>query len=177
NIIGLKTYGVFLPVLITLSLLETGLAAGLILFSLIIGVVALTSFPLEKWGIQYNAKISSMLIAVVVTALIAVKLLHETGWLAASAPLFFPIIILTIVSERVARKIEEEGRYEASKLYATTLLVTMAIYFILSSTAIQLFVITFPEIILTVAGINLLLGKWIGLRVTEYYRFLQVINH
>ncbi|MEM7297052.1 MAG: 7TM domain-containing protein, partial [Bacteroidota bacterium] len=176
NVIGIKTYGVFLPVLISLSLLETGLGSGLLLFSVIIGIVALINFPLEKWGIQYNAKISTMLIAVVITALLSVKLLHSTGWLVASAPLFFPIIILTIVSERVARKIEEEGTREAVKLYATTLLVTVLIYTVLSSESIQLFVMTFPEIILTIAGINLLLGKWIGLRVMEYYRFLKVSN-
>ncbi len=176
NVIGIKTYGVFLPVLISLSLLETGLVAGLTLFSIMIGIVALVNFPLEKWGIQYNAKITTMLIAVVLTALVAIQFLHTTGWLSASAPLFFPIIILTIVSERVARKIEEEGTKCALELYGTTLLTTVLIYSVLSSTLIQNFVLTFPEIILTVAGINLLLGKWIGLRVMEYYRFLNVTN-
>lgn len=176
NVIGFKTYGVFLPVLISLSLLETGLIPGLLLFTIIIAIVALVNFPLEKWSIQYNAKISLMLIAVVITALFAIQLLHTTGWLVASAPLFFPIIILTIVSERMARKIEEEGTRSAIELYATTLLVTVLIYFVVSSEFIQHFVLTFPEIILTIAGINLLLGKWIGLRVTEYYRFLSVTN-
>ena len=174
NVIGLKTYGVFLPVLISLSLLETGLAPGLVLFTLLIGVVALINFPLELWGIQYNSKIASMLIAVVVVALISIKILHFTGWLEASAPLFFPIIILTIVSERVARKIEEEGTKASIELYATTLIVTTLIYFVLSSETILDFVMTFPEVILSVAGLNLLLGKWIGLRVMEYYRFHRV---
>ena len=177
NVIGLKTYGVFLPVLISLSLLETGLIAGLLLFTIIIGVVALVNFPLEIWGIQYNAKIAAMLIAVVIVALAAIQFLHTTGWLIASAPLFFPIIILTIVSERVARKIEEEGTKSAIELYGTTLLVTVLIYMVLSSGFIQHFVLTFPEIILSVAGINLLLGKWIGLRVMEYYRFFSVTNN
>ncbi|MEL7005228.1 MAG: 7TM domain-containing protein, partial [Bacteroidota bacterium] len=174
NVVGIKTYGVFLPVLISLSLLETGLVPGLLLFSLIIGIVALVNFPLELWGIQYNAKIAAMLIAVVIVALMAIKVLHMTGWLVASAPLFFPIIILTIVSERIARKIEEEGVNSSLVLYATTLLVTILIYLVFSSELIQNFVLTFPEIILSVAGINLLLGKWIGLRVMEYYRFLNV---
>ena len=177
NVIGFKTYGVFLPVLISLSLLETGMVSGLVLFTLIIGIVALVNFPLERWGIQYNAKISLMLMAVVITALLAIQLLHKTGWLVASAPLTFPMIILTIVSERIARKIEEEGTRRATELYATTLLVTVLIFFVLSSKFIQHFVLTFPEIILTIAGVNLLLGKWIGLRVMEYYRFLSLTNN
>ncbi len=176
NVIGLKTYGVFLPVLISLALLETGLVSGLVLFSSIVLVVALVNFPLEKWGIQYTSKIAMMLIAVVITALFAVKLLHETNWLSASAPLFFPIIILTIISERFAKKAEEEGVKSAIGLYTSTLVVTLFIYFILSSSLIQNFVLTFPEIILSVAGLNLMLGKWIGLRLTEYHRFHKVIN-
>ena len=176
NVIGLKTYGVFLPVLISLALIETGLGSGLVLFTSIVLVVALVNFPLEKWGIQYTSKIAMMLIAVVVSALLAVKVLHETNWLSASAPLFFPIIILTIISERFAKKIEEEGLKSAIGLYASTLVVTLMIYFILSATTIQNFVMTFPEIIISIAGLNLMLGKWIGLRVMEYYRFHKVIK-
>ena len=176
NVIGLKTYGVFLPVLISLSLLDTGLISGLILFTSVVLMVALINFPLEKWGVQYNSKVALMLTGVVVATLLIVKVLHESAWLSADAPLFFPIIILTIVSERLARKIEEEGTVKAVSLYAYTLIITIVVYFILSSETIQYFVITFPEIIMSIGGLNLMLGKWIGLRVTEYYRFHKVIN-
>ncbi|GAB5524597.1 MAG: hypothetical protein Roseis2KO_24690 [Roseivirga sp.] len=176
NVVGIKTFGVFLPVLVSLALIQTGLVAGIVLFSSIVAVVALFSFPLEKWGVQYTSKIALMLIAVVLTSLFGINLLHKTQWLSASAPLFFPIIILTIISERFAKKVEEEGVKMAMNLYGQTLLVTLFIYFILSSAVIQHFVMTFPESILTLAGLNLLLGKWIGLRLTEYHRFYQVTN-
>lgn len=176
NVVGVKTFGVFLPVLVSLSLIQTGVIPGLILFTAIVIVVALFSFPLEKWGIQYTSKIALMLIAVVLTSLFGISLLHSTQWLSASAPLFFPIIILTIISERFAKKIEEEGVKLALSLYAQTIVVTLFIYFILSSTIIQNFVMTFPESILSIAGLNLLLGKWIGLRLTEYQRFYQVTS-
>lgn len=176
NVVGIKTFGVFLPVLVALALIQTGVTSGLILFSSIVFVVALISLPLEQWGIQYTSKIALMLIAVVVTSLLGIRLLHATQWLNASAPLFFPIIILTIISERFAKKVEEDGVKEALGLYAQTLVVTLFIYFVLSSTLIQQAVITFPEIIIALAGLNLLLGKWIGLRLTEYHRFHKVIN-
>ena len=106
NIIGLKTFGVFLPVLISFSLLKTGFFAGIILFTTMILVVACVNYPLEKWGIQYNSKIACMLISVVVVALASIKLLYATGWYSPETALFFPIIVLTIVSERFARKVE-----------------------------------------------------------------------
>lgn len=176
NIIGLKTFGVFLPVLISFSLMKTGFLAGLLLFTSMILVVACVNYPLEKWGIQYNSKIACMLISVVVVALAAIKILHVTGWYSPDTPLFFPIIVLTIFSERFARKVEEESVGEAMALYGTTLLVTVLVYFLLSSQLLQHLVLTFPEIILFVAGVNLLLGRWIGIRLMEYYRFHQVIS-
>ncbi len=176
NVVGIKTFGVFLPVLVALSLIQTGVVSGLVLFSSIVFVVALISLPLERWGIQYTSKIALMLIAVVITSLLGIRLLHSTQWLNASAPLFFPIIILTIISERFAKKVEEDGVKEALGLYAQTLIVTLFIYFVLSTTLIQQAVITFPELIIALAGLNMLLGKWIGLRLTEYHRFYKVLN-
>lgn len=176
NVIGLKTYGVFLPVLVCLAFIQTGFVEGMILFTTIVLVVALVSFPLERWGIQYTSKISLMLIAVVISVLAGIKILTATGWLSASAPLFFPIIILTVISERLAKKIEEDGVNKALGLYVQTLIVTMFAFFVLSSAAIQHFVMTFPESILALIGLNLLLGKWIGIRVTEYHRFYKVMS-
>ena len=176
NIIGLKTFGVFLPVLIAIAWLDMGLIPGIILLTILIAVVGTLNYPMEKWGIQFNSKISVMLIAVVLVAILSVKLLHQTGWLPAAAPLFFPIIILTITSERVARKIEEEGLRESFELYGTTLLAALLVYLILASQTIQQFLLTFPEVMLSIAGINLLLGKWIGLRVLEYRRFSALMQ-
>jgi hypothetical protein len=127
NVVGIKTFGVFLPVLVGLALIQTGLVSGLILFTSIVLVVALFSFPLEKWGIQYTSKIALMLVAVVIASLCGIKILHTTQWLDASAPLFFPIIILTIISEKFAKKVEEEGVKMALNLYVQTILVTLFI--------------------------------------------------
>ena len=176
NIIGFKTFGVFLPVLVALSLLETGMVPGLILLTSIVLVVALLNYPLEWWGVQYTSKIAMMLIAVVIVSLLAMKFLLATQWLSAASPLFFPIIILTVISERFAKKIDEEDLKSALGLYVQTMAVTVFIFFILSSTLIQNFLITFPEVIISLAGINLLLGKWIGIRITEYKRFYALLN-
>ncbi|MEM9052120.1 MAG: 7TM domain-containing protein [Bacteroidota bacterium] len=176
NVIGMKTYGMFVPVLLSMSFLQTGLLPGIVLFSLMIGAVVLVNYPLTMWGIQYNSKITAMLFAVVLISVVCIKLLHVTGWLKASAPLFFPMIILTFISERVAKKIEEEGARSAIELYGSTLLVTLFIYLIISSSLIQEMLLLYPELLITAAGVNLLLGKWIGLRLTEYYRFFEVIK-
>ena len=49
NVVGFKTYGVFLPVLIAFAFIDMGLLQGLLFFTVIIGLISLMSFPLDRW--------------------------------------------------------------------------------------------------------------------------------
>lgn len=175
SVVGLKTIGVFLPVLISLSLTQTGVVSGLILFTFIVLVVAAMSYPMTYWGIQHTAKLTTLMTVVVLSVLGLMLGLSHTGLLEVSTPLFFPLIMLTIVAEKVARMMEEDGMKVAFDVYGQTLMASLIIFVILNSKAIQTFLITFPEAILIIAGVNLLLGKWIGMRVLEYKRFFNAI--
>ena len=176
SVVGLKTIGVFLPVLISISLTQTGLIAGLVLFSAIVFIVALMSYPLNYWGVQHTAKLTILMTVVVLVVLGLMFWLSQSNLLGASVPLFFPLIMLTIVAEKVARTIEEDGMKKALDVYAQTLVAALIIFLVLSSQAMQTFLITFPEAILIIAGVNLLLGKWIGMRVLEFKRFYHVLT-
>lgn len=171
NVIGLKSFGVFLPVLIAIAFTETGFLHGVAFFSLVVGVVSLLSHPLNQWGVQHTPKIVIMLTAVVAASLISVQLMHVLGIGNTNLSLFFPIIVLTLTAEKFAQKTDEEGFKEAFVLYGQTLLVTAFCYLVVASNSIFQFMITFPEALLGIAGVSLLLGKWIGLRVLEYRRF------
>jgi hypothetical protein len=174
NVVGFKTYGVFLPVLIAFSFIDMGLIQGLIFFTAIIGLISLMSFPLERWGILHVPKIVCLLTTVSLYCLASIKIFYITGWVAPSATLTFPIIILTLISERFAQKVEEESLREALFIYGQTLIVTLSCYWILSASVIQHFFITFPETLIGIAGLSLLLGEWIGLQLFEYTRFSKI---
>ena len=174
NVVGLKTFGVFLPVLIAFALMETGLLSGLILFTSILVLIGLINYPLEKWGILYTPKMVVMLTAVVIACLVSIKVLFHLKWADPSITLHFPIVILTITAERFARKIEEESLKDALSIYFQTILVALACFTILSSQIIQNVILSFPETLFIIAGLSLLLGRWIGLRITEFKRFYQI---
>lgn len=174
NVIGLDTYGVFLPVLIAFALMNMGVMPGLVFFTMIIGLIGILNIPLTKWEILHTPKIVILLTAVAIISLISIQLFFQTGWVKPSATLTFPMIILTIISESFARKIEEESFQEALFIYAQTIIVTLTCTWILSSDLLQYFFLTFPEALLIVAGMSLLLGKWIGLRLIEYDRFASI---
>ena len=65
----------------------------------------------------------------------------------------------------------EEGFLDALKLQAQTLLLTIICYLVFAPEFLVGYFLTFPETYAMIAGLLLLLGRWIGLRMTEYIRF------
>lgn len=171
NVVGIKTIGVFLPAIIAVSLDGVGPVFGLSAFAIVVGVVALLHFPLERWGILHTPKLIIMLTAVVVCLLGFTWLGITANSQLLSAMVFFPIIVLTIAAEKFARTIVDSGFGEAMKLQAQTLVLTMICYFVFKPDFMVGYLLTFPETYAFLVGILLLLGRWIGIRLTEYSRF------
>ncbi len=176
NVIGMKTFGVFLPALIAVASRETGLMWGLIAFLIVIAVVSLIHFPMEKWGILYTPKLVIMLIGVVVLFIFIAYISIELNVISLAYIALFPIVVLTISAERFARTISEDGFKEALLLAFQTLIVSAISYFAMNSNSMEAFFLGFPELFLAIIGINLLLGKWIGIRFIEYFRFKFLIK-
>lgn len=179
NIIGINTFGTFLPALMAVAVRDTGLSAGLIAFVMTILIVCLIRYPLQKLGILHTPKLAIMMIGVVIS-LFALTIIADyaqsdiVSRLGAAS--LFPVAILTITSERFALSIEEEGMKDTLLMMVQTLLVMSLCYYVMNSLAIQTLMLAFPEIILGIAAMNLWIGSWIGIRVTELIRFKSLLN-
>jgi len=176
NVVGLQTFGVFLPALIAVASRETGLGVGILAFLLVIGVVSLVHFPLQKWGILYTPKLVIMLVMVVLLFLIISYFAIGTGLMSLAYVTLFPIVVLTISAERFARKVEEDGLKTAFLITLQTIVVVIVSYFVMNSRSMETLFLAFPEFFLTIIGLNILLGRWVGIRVLEYFRFRKLIN-
>ncbi|MFT5821282.1 MAG: hypothetical protein ACI8ZM_002534 [Crocinitomix sp.] len=176
NVIGLKTFGVFLPVLIAISFTATGLLFGVVSFVGVLLVISLLNYPMLKMGILHVPKLVVMLSAVVFFMVIILFVGVRWELVAVGGVTFFPIVILTISAEKYARIVVEEGFVKASKILFQTILVTLFCYAVVGSDTIYLLVMNFPELLILVAILSLMLGKWIGLRVSEYKRFGWIVS-
>ncbi len=171
NVIGVQTFGVFLPALIGFAFIEMGIIAGIVFFTGVIVLISLLGIPLGKWQLLYTPKIVILLSVVTLFSLISIRFFQEFGWVDPSSALLFPVIILTMVADKFARKVEEESLGLALSVYAQTIVVTIFCSWILGSMFIQNVFIEHPELLISIIGVSLFLGKWIGLRVSEYSRF------
>jgi len=174
NVIGLNTFGTFLPALMAMSIESTGLIPGLLVFFFVIILTVLVRYPLEKLGLLHTPKLAIMMI-VVIFSLLAIAVLSNLPFLefipSLNSASLFPIAILTITSERFALTLSEEGTKKTSIIMIQTLIVMTFCYIVISSIALQALMISFPELLLAVISMNLWLGSWTGIRIIELFRF------
>lgn len=174
NVIGFKTFGVFLPALIALGLSNVDLWWGLVAFLTVIAVVAILHYPLERFGLLHTPKLVIMMTVVVITLLSLSFVSIQQKWTALSMSLLLPVIVLSITAERFAKTLVEEQLPEALKMLSYTFLIAALCYPIFQSNLLLGVFLNFPETYLVLLGIMILLGRWIGMRVLEYRRFALV---
>ncbi|GAA4279417.1 7TM domain-containing protein [Aquimarina mytili] len=176
NVVGVKTFGVFLPVLIAFSLLHTGYISGVVLFICLILLVGLISYPFDKIGLLYTPKLVISL-TIMVSLMIGATMLgikYNITWLTTLT--FFPTIILTIAAERFSRSTVEDGYKMAIDKLFQTLIATTICYGVLSLSWLPSVLIIFPECILLIIATAMLLGRYIGIRWVEFYRFRPLFS-
>jgi len=171
NVIGIKAFGIFLPALIALALVKVHLGWGLFTFGLVISVIGLLHFPLERAGILHTPKIVIMLTCVVIILLLLGALGLNTKETSMAYALFLPIIVLCITAERFAKVLVEEQLRDALNMLGATFFIALICYPIFHADFLIGIFLTYPELYLSIIAIMLFLGRWIGLRLNEYKRF------
>jgi len=175
NVIGLETFGTFLPALIAAAARETGLFWGLVGVVLIILIASTLRKILDRVQLLHSPKMAIILTTVVIVMLVMTILSVKFGQFELAHVTLFPIAILAITAERFAIIEAEQGWKKALQISAMTMIVISACYVVMDSLFLQSMVLAFPETLLLIIALNLWLGKWIGMRVSEFYRFRRLI--
>jgi hypothetical protein len=176
NIIGIKTFGTFMPVLIALSFRETQLLWGIILFSLVIAIGLAIRFYLENLKLLVVPRLSAILIAVIIIIAGLNILTYNMGLPLGLSVSLFPIVILSMAIERMSILWDERGPGEALSQGLGTLFVSTAIYYVIKNQIIEHIMFFFPELLFILFGITLLLGRYSGFRLIELYRFKELVR-
>lgn len=175
NVIGVATFGTFLPALIAAAARETGLLWGAVGFVMIVLVSAMLRQVLDWLQLLHSPKMAILLTFVVMIMLGMTVLGVNLGYFDLAHVTLFPIALLAITAERFAIIDTEQGFLSAIGITFNTLLVIAAAYAVMNSLFLQSLVLAFPETLLIVIALNLWLGKWVGMRVTEFVRFRKLI--
>ncbi len=171
NVVGIKTFGTFMPVLIALAFRETQLLWGIVLFILVVGLGLAVRFYFDRLKLLAVPRLASVLIVVILLMGLISIISYKLGMPRGLSVALFPMVIMTMTIERMSVVWEETGPREALQQGAGSLLVAAFAYLLMNIELLRYFVFVFPESLLLVLAMTLLLGRYSGYRLTELLRF------
>lgn len=171
NIVGAPTFGTFTPILIALAVRETHPLWGLLILALVVGAALGGRLVLARFRLLVVPRLSILLTFVIFLVGVLSVLATEWGLEGALGAALLPMVVLTMMIERVGLALEEEGTRTALKTTLGTFLVAAVGYGVLRPGELERTLFTFPELNLIVVALLLLVGRYTGFRLTELVRF------
>jgi len=175
-LVGIKTSGTFMPILIALAFIQTTLVAGLLIFLTVVGIGLFIRSFLSRLNLLLVARISAVIIVVILIMAIFSIISSKLGIESALTVTFFPMIILAWTIERMSVLWEEEGPKEVLLQGAGSLLVAIIAYLCMTNSVVEHLTFNFPELLLALLGVILLLGQYTGYRLSELRRFEPLVE-
>lgn len=176
-VVGISTSGTFMPILIALALIQTTLLVGLAIFLVVISFGLWIRSYLSHMNLLLVARVASVVIVVILLMAIIAVASYKMGVDQALTVTFFPTIILAWTIERMSILWEEEGGHEVLVQGGGSLLVAVLAYLVMANHVVEHLTFNFPELLLALLGVILLLGKYTGYRLSELYRFREMRKH
>ncbi|WP_447968528.1 inactive transglutaminase family protein [Nitrospira sp. M1] len=176
NVIGIKTFGTFMPILMALAFRETQLLWGIILFSFVVALGLGVRFYLEHLKLLLVPRLASLLIIVILLMATLSVLSHKLGLDRGLSVALFPMVILTMTIERMCIVWEERGASESIQQGLGSLAVASLTYLAMTIPYMEHLLFVFPELLLLFLAGTLLMGRYSGFRLLELRRF-KALTH
>ncbi|MFH0987706.1 MAG: 7TM domain-containing protein [Patescibacteria group bacterium] len=178
QIIGVRGLGIYITLIIAYAFVATKLKYGLIIFLLVIFAASLARILIRKTRLLYLPRMAMIL----TTVAFVIFLMFLLGSFLAIKGLqiisIFPILIMILMAERFVAVQIERGQRVAIFLTLETLILAVTSYLIINWLWLRGILLNYPLwSFLFFTLFNLLLGKWTGLRLTEYFRFRELMEY
>jgi hypothetical protein len=170
NIVGIRTFGTFMPVLIALSFTGVGFLWGTLLLALIISFALLSRLWIQRFYLLLAPRIAFVLTLVILLMVVVIMVGDSIG-LPITGVGAFPFVIMTMIVERISVSLEEEGTVNTLRRVGSTVVAIYLTYAVIQAGALQTIFLVFPELIVIILGLIMGVGRYTGFRLTEIIRF------
>ena len=176
-IIGLKTSGTFMPILIAMAFLQTSLVLGVVSFVTVVAMGLVLRTYLSRLNLLLISRIATLVVLVIfiISALSLVG--YQMGLNTGMTITFFPMIIIAWTIERMSILWEEEGPKEVLVQGGGSLLVAVLAYTLMQFSIIGHLTFNFPELNLVCLALIMLMGQYTGYKLSELRRFRAMVDN
>lgn len=178
HIIGLEGFGIYAPAVLAVTFLSTGIITGVALFITIICAALVGSRVIHFLKLQYLPRTALLLwfVSLVIFAAMLVSP-YSVGTAGLPAIGIFPILVLILLSENFIGSQSAVSTSRLLELTIETLILAIGSALIMGLEPVQDVVITHPELTIMFVGlVDILVGKYTGLRLSEYFRFRPILD-
>lgn len=176
-LVGVQVFGIFAPVILAIAFLNTGVLSGLILLLVILLMSNLSRLLLVKLHIHYLPRMSLLIWFVSMTVMAAIFLSPLLNLPDMTTISIFAVLMMILLAENFMEVQIGKSLREAVSLTLTTILLSLACYFLMSWQPLQEWVLLNPEVTVSlVFVVNFLIGRYTGFRLWEYQRFREVFR-
>ena len=170
-IVGLRTSGTFMPILIATSFIQTELLNGLIGFISIVSIGLVIRSYLSKLNLLLVARISAGVMVVIGLIVLLTMIAFQLGISDTLKITFFPMIIMAWTIERMSILWEEEGSKEVFVQGFGSLFVAVLAYLCMDNDFIRHWAFNFLGVHAFIMAGVLAMGQYTGYRLSELKRF------
>lgn len=182
QVVGLYAFGIYAPIFlaVTLQFLDVTLLA-ILLTSAVLSTL-IVHRVVKKLYLLHNAKHSLLITLYFIISMILLYFGFITEGVSLQGNLLdnifsiFPFILIIFVVEKIFD--EESAIFTRETLINLTQFVVVVgvSYFIVRSTYIQYFLLSYTDVIFVIMILNLAIGRYTGLQVFEYFRFEPILK-
>lgn len=176
-LVGLSGIGLLVPIALSITLLATDVTPGFIMLAAIILASLVSRFFLRRFPIMQMPKVALSMLMVSLFLLVALTISSIYGIVDVRNLSIFPILLFILLSDRIVTLFLERELAETIQTTLITLLLAILGFLLLQWEQLRQFALLYPELILLIIPINILIGRYFGLRMTEYIKFQPILKH
>lgn len=171
NVIGLKTLEMWVPIALSITLIATGVAAGAILLATILLASTIARMILKRLRIMQLPKSALSLLIVSLIVFTTLTISSTFGILTVKQLSIFPVLLLILLSDRIFALQIARGFKQTIGITSVTLILGILGFIFLSTDVVRNYILLYPESTLLLVPIDIIIGRYFGLRLTEHFRF------
>lgn len=170
-VVGLPTLDMLVPITLAFAFVAVGVVVGLLILGAILCASFVSKVLLSRMQIMFYPKrsLSMLFLSMFVFGALTIALVLEFDRVLSLS--IFPILILMLLGDSIVSVQLHKSGLETFMITGTTLAVGLLGFALATSIAIQDALILYPELILLVIPINIMIGRYFGIRFFEYFRF------
>lgn len=176
QVVGMSGFGIILPALLSIAFVSTGGVVGLVLLFFVLLSAIFGRVFIRKIKVPYLPKLAILIWLVSLSVLGLLIMSPMIGLTRLMSVGIFPIMIFLLLAETFVEAQITRSLTTSMEMTLETVILAFVAYKVISSPVIQAMVLLHPEVsVISIFVLDILIGKYKGLRLAEIWRFRKLL--